>query len=156
VTGSGHDRITGSAVANRLSGGEGEDLIRGGAGADTLRAGGGADTLVGETGADRLVGGAGADRFVFGRVADTPPAARDRIVDFERGVDLIDLSAIDASNRPGEQAFSFRGARWFGGEAGELRYAAGLLIGDLDGDRDADLMIRLSCVAWLTADDLVL
>ena len=55
--------------------------------------------LNGGAGADLLDGGAGADTFRFVSTADSPntPGGFDTIRAFERGVDKIDLSAIDAN-----------------------------------------------------------
>lgn len=64
-----------------------DDRIMGGAGADTLRGMGGDDFLHDGAGADLLFGGAGADVFVFAR-----DGAQDRVADFEKGIDRIDLS----------------------------------------------------------------
>lgn len=90
IGGSGNDILTGNSIANYLGGG---------VGADTLSGGSGNDTLAGGTGADRMTGGAGADVFVFSSPNDsTYPssgALRDVIVDFQTGVDRIDLSGIN-------------------------------------------------------------
>jgi Ca2+-binding RTX toxin-like protein len=156
ATGSGGDRIVGSRGANLLSAGAGDDQLGGGAGNDTLLGGDGRDTLEGDAGRDVLTGGGGADRFVFDFAAGSTRTVRDRITDFRRSLDKIDLSAIDAAPEPGDQAFRFRGSRSFTGEEGELRFAAGVLSGDLDGDRVADLAIQISGVGRLTAADLLL
>jgi Ca2+-binding RTX toxin-like protein len=71
-----------------VTGGAAGDLLFGSGAADVLRGGAGADILIDGAGADTLSGGAGADVFVL--VADGAP---DRIEDFERGVDRLDLSA---------------------------------------------------------------
>jgi Ca2+-binding RTX toxin-like protein len=55
------DTLTGSAVANILSGLGGNDILSGLGGADTLVGDSGDDTLRGGTGADRLDGGADTD-----------------------------------------------------------------------------------------------
>lgn len=52
----------------------------------------GADTLVGDTGDDILIDGADADLFIL--AADD---AHDTIMDFEVGIDRVDLSAWDRS-----------------------------------------------------------
>jgi Ca2+-binding RTX toxin-like protein len=75
-----HLTITGNGLNNILKGFSGNDIIDGKAGNDILHAG---------AGADRLTGGAGNDLFVFS-AAD----ARDIIVDFQIGNDLIDLSFL--------------------------------------------------------------
>lgn len=64
-------------------------IIRGGFGADQLTGGAGPDTISGGAGDDILTGAAGGDTFVFGTV-DT---GRDRIADFNRAEDVLDLSA---------------------------------------------------------------
>lgn len=56
----------------------------------TLRGGDGDDRLVAGTGLTRMWGGPGEDVFVF-----RPGGGRDRIMDFEPGIDRIDLSAYD-------------------------------------------------------------
>jgi Ca2+-binding RTX toxin-like protein len=80
--------LSGSSGADRISGGAEQSQIWGGDGDDTLNGGGGDDVLIGGAGRDRLSGGAGADLFV-GDVTE----GRDDILDFELGVDRIDLSA---------------------------------------------------------------
>jgi Ca2+-binding RTX toxin-like protein len=72
--------------AGRLTGGAGDDLLVAGPN-DTLVGGAGNDILVAASGA-QLSGGAGADRFVMEETA-----AATRILDFTRGVDIIDMSS---------------------------------------------------------------
>lgn len=72
--------------------------IRGSAGNDRLEGMAGNDRLIGGEGGDILVGGIGADRFVFERNDDSPVSNRDVILDFEAGVDLIDVSALGISS----------------------------------------------------------
>jgi serralysin len=143
------DRFTGTARANRLDGRDGDDTLSGGEGADVL---------IGGAGADDLRGGGGADRFVFGATSHSAPTTRDRILDFTRGQDKIDLRAIDADTdgTPGDQAFAFIGARAFGGVDSQLRFAGGVLSGDVNGDRIADFAVSLTGVVTLGAADLLL
>jgi hypothetical protein len=75
------------AAGGVATGGALEDRILGSATADTLRGMAGDDFLHDGAGADLLYGGAGADVFVFAR-----DGAQDRIADFEKGIDRIDLS----------------------------------------------------------------
>ena len=72
---------------NTVTGAERNDLLDGGAGNDILLGRGGADILMDGRGEDRLWGGSGADTFVL--AAD---GTADRILDFERGKDRLDLS----------------------------------------------------------------
>jgi Ca2+-binding RTX toxin-like protein len=82
-----------------LIGGDGNDVIDGAGGKDTLSGGDGADRLTGGVGADTLIGGDGPDVFVFsfgspGPTIDTGigPGARDLVLDFHPGEDLLDFS----------------------------------------------------------------
>jgi serralysin len=143
-----NDLLVGDASANRLVGGGGND---------TLMGGGGNDVLIGRAGADRLIGGAGSDVFVFERTSDSLSNARDRIEDFTRGVDKIDLRPIDADTKlAGDQAFTFIGAKAFTGKAGELNFAKGILSGDTNGDGIADFQIEVLNVSALSASDFYL
>jgi Ca2+-binding RTX toxin-like protein len=81
--------IIGASSANNLSGTSAHDLIMGGDGNDTISGGSGDDILVDGTGVDRLTGGNGADTFVL--VAD---GQNDYILDFDAGVDRLDLSGF--------------------------------------------------------------
>lgn len=72
-----------------LTGGSGADILMGGAGTDTLQAGAGADVLIDGAGQDSLWGGAGADVFVF-----QPDGQDDWVMDYQPGIDRLDLSAL--------------------------------------------------------------
>jgi len=157
--GAGNDRLIGGPGNDRLEGGSGNDRMEGGAGRDTLLGGTGNDTLIGATARDILNGGAGRDTFVFRAIADSRPGAgnRDVIQDFTRGQDRIDLSAIDANaGRGGDQAFKFVGGAAFSKAAGELRYAGGIVRGDVNGDGRADFEIEIANMARLSAGDFIL
>lgn len=69
---------------------------------------GGNDTLSGGGGRDTLAGGMGADTSLYNHARDTLSSQRDAIVDFQAGVDILDLSDLDANNNPsdGNQAFT--------------------------------------------------
>ncbi|MFP9230684.1 serralysin family metalloprotease [Pectobacterium cacticida] len=85
IGGSGNDIIIGNEANNILQGGAGDDVIYGGGGADTL------------------TGGAGRDIFVYASVSDSSyTSGYDTITDFERGIDKIDLSAL---NQTGDLQF---------------------------------------------------
>jgi Ca2+-binding RTX toxin-like protein len=170
--GSGHaDTLTGDAQANRLGGGTGRDVMTGGAGNDTLlgqggadsMAGGqGADTLQGGNGADTLVGGAGNDRFQYLSTNESSSTARDRIADFVKGQDRIDLSAIDANAGGGtsNDTFVFVAGGPFVA-AGQVRFlqVAGTTEVWLNTDADvatAEAVIVLSGLFTLAGADFVL
>jgi Ca2+-binding RTX toxin-like protein len=126
--------------------------LLGGAGNDTLKGGEGGDLLFAGGGRDRLAGGGGGDTFQFRATSDSAAGARDIILDFESGLDRIDLSRIDAdSHAAGDQAFRWIGAAAFAGagaaSAGELRAyerdGAWIVEGDVDGDGIADLVVEI-------------
>ncbi len=80
--------LVGGALNDTLIGGAGGDLLSGGAGQDSLSGGFGNDILMDGTGMDTLSGGAGADIFVL-----TRDGADDVILDYQLGVDRLDLTA---------------------------------------------------------------
>lgn len=145
---SGSDLLLGGDNDDVLSGAAGRDRLVGGDGDDVLSGAGGKDRLVGGGGADLLTGGNDKDIFVFKAVSDSGPDTPDTITDFVRLQDKIDVSAIDAVEGGGNDAFTWISDKAFGGHAGELRYestASGLTIeGDVDGDGAADLSIAVS------------
>lgn len=87
------DLLSGSFGRDRLDGGEGMDRLSGGDDNDRLFGGDGDDTLTGGGGNDVLRGDAGADTFSFMYATESylQGGGRDRIVDFEAGVDRIDF-----------------------------------------------------------------
>jgi Ca2+-binding RTX toxin-like protein len=155
LTGRGAISGTGNAASNVLTGNAAANALNGGAGADQMLGGLGNDRLIGGLSSDRLTGGGGADVFVFAAASESGRgAARDMILDFARGVDRIDLRAIDADGlHAGNQAFRFVGAKAFSGGLGELHLQNGLLAGDVNGDRVADFEIA---VGLLGVGDLLL
>jgi serralysin len=85
----------------------------------------------------------------------------DRIEDFERGRDVIDLARIDAdATRSGDQRAVFIGTDSFDGVAGELRYVSGwssrVAQLDRDGDARADFELVLDGAGGLGASDFLL
>ena len=85
----------------------------------------------------------------------------DEMMDFARGVDKIDLSAIDASTvAAGDQAFRMIGTKAFSKKAGELQvkaYGDGVVVaGDVNGDGVADFSVWVHGVSKLAASDFVL
>jgi Ca2+-binding RTX toxin-like protein len=145
--------LVGTRRSDTLTGGAAGDKLDGGAGNDNLNGGKGSDRFVGGAGADILTGGddQAEDVFVYQTVSDSSPRSKDTIADFRPGIDVIDLSAIDADTRssaPGDQAFTFIGSNAFTG-AGQLRFASGILSGDVNGDKAADFAIALTNVSSL-------
>lgn len=96
--GAGHDTLFGYGGTDSLNGGAGDDTLYGGGGADTVMGKAGDDVIVDvrQTGSDKspdsdiYFGGKGADTFIF----RTPHMGRDRIEDFEFGVDVLDLRLV--------------------------------------------------------------
>ncbi|WP_407929388.1 calcium-binding protein, partial [Jannaschia marina] len=88
----GDDTIAGNFGDDILGGGDDADRLFGGGGDDTIDGGEGADRIDGGFGDDRLTGGQGADVFLFGT-----SQGFDRITDFDRTEDLIDLGGHAAS-----------------------------------------------------------
>ena len=145
LTGSlGADNLKGGAAGEVLNGGGGKDWMYGGTGNDSLYGGDGNDTahggdgndqICGDGGADLLYGAAGADRFVFASATESTVTSYDRVMDFVRGTDKIDLSLIDADSTPaGNQAFSFAGAKPFFASAGDLYFKSALIGSVVEGD----------------------
>lgn len=156
--------VYGNRAANDIDGGDGDDVLlgrlsgdtlQGGLGADTLKGGGGADELIGGAGADSMDGGRGRDTYTYLEVTDSTGAARDHILDFERGRDLIDLTELVA----GEVTWLGKGKFTATGSA-EARYAAKAgyvdLRIDVDGDGGSDMVIIVEDVAALAAGDFIL
>jgi len=90
-------RGTTGAVISALAGLGGDDWLYGGSSTDLLYGGTGNDLLDGGLGADRLNGGAGRDVLRGGAQGDvfvfTPGAGTDTIVDFQAGLDRIEIRA---------------------------------------------------------------
>jgi uncharacterized delta-60 repeat protein len=158
-SGIGDGRLKGSSNGDFIFGLEGNDVLNGNAGKDLLDGGAGADTLIGGLGSDKMVGGANADVFVFNAIAEsTIDSFRDVIVDFVKGVDKINLAAIDAINKwtsPLDNAFTFIGSNPFSG-IGQVRFANGILAGSNDGDLQAEFQIALTGITSLSASDIIL
>ncbi|HEX2554682.1 MAG TPA: hypothetical protein VHL98_13350 [Microvirga sp.] len=114
---------------------------------------------MGRLGRDDLSGGAGADVFRFTAPEAGFGSGRDEILDFASGEDRIGLRRIDADEDDrGNQGFTWvdRGdlGASFTGEAGQIRFARGVLQGDGDGDGRADFEIRIH--GSLAAGDVML
>ena len=156
---------TGNDAPGTLVGNAGNNTLTGRGGNDQINGNDGDDVLIGNTGRDTLVGGAGADTFIYSSISEsrTGAAERDVINGFDRGADLIDLSAMDANlGAAGDAAFSFIGTTGFSGTAGELRLQglggpnAVLVEGDLRGDGVADFQIFVNLTTVLGAEYFIL
>jgi hypothetical protein len=159
--------VQGGAGADRIAGGAKGDSLIGNAGADELYGLGGNDVLLGGAGADLLRGGNGNDVFRYLAASDSgiDAGTSDSIVDFQRRTDKIDLSAIDADDEAGDQAFLFIGTDTFSAAGtGEVRSTfdqnanAWRVEGDINGDGTADFAIMVTTVGPqpLTANDFLL
>lgn len=103
--GGGDDILTGDEGDDTIHGDGGNDILIGGSGVDHLYGGSGNDELQSGGGADFLEGGAGADIFRYQHTAESSTKANldgvlhgvDTILDFESGIDKIQLSDIDAN-----------------------------------------------------------
>lgn len=157
IGGSASDVIKGNAASNTLFGRAGHDQLYGRDGNDLLKGESGNDKLFGNGGRDVLYGGAGADTFVFQHLSDSIGSDRDVIRDFRSKVDHIDLRRIDANaDLIGNQAFNFIGQHAFDGRAGLLRFAGGIVAGDVNGDMIADIEISLTGISVLSRSDFYL
>ena len=117
-------------------------------------------------GNDLMRGDLGIDVFVFSSVghAGKTNATADRIPDFTRTADLIDLSASDArqTSTTANDAFAFIGTAVFSNVAGQLRYLIDVpttttyVQMDVNGDSVADSIIRLTGQIALQAGDFIL
>ncbi|WP_207102340.1 calcium-binding protein [Paracoccus shandongensis] len=148
--GLGNDLLQGGAGNDRLLGEGGNDALGGGDGRDILSGGAGRDTLVGGAGADLLAGGAQADVFRFIFATDSTARLADVIQDFQAGVDDLDLRSLKL-RFIGKAAFSDdHQVRWHH-VGNETRVLA-----DLNGDGQADFVLRLSGHIALDRDDFLL
>ncbi|MGV3573128.1 MAG: M10 family metallopeptidase C-terminal domain-containing protein [Ramlibacter sp.] len=152
LTGSSAINGTGNKLANVITGNGGKNGLKGEAGNDTLQGGGGADSLT---------GGSGSDRFAYTAVSESTSKALDRITDFTRGSDKIDLSHLDGNaGKSGHQDFSFIGSRAFSANAtGQLRFAVEsgkvMLYGSTDADASAEFAVQVAGATLLSGSDFV-
>ena len=170
--GAGNDEIFGNDGQDVIYGGSGNDTLHGQAGYDTVYGGSGDDVLFGNAMGDTLVGGLGADTISTGTGADAVVyqavnEGGDTITDFARGLDHIDLSAIDATGgTSGDHAFVWGGTSattngvWYQYDAGALNpdgsHGATTVFADVNGDLTADFQIELVGNLALSASDFVL
>ncbi|MDE4060655.1 MAG: calcium-binding protein [Pseudophaeobacter sp. bin_em_oilr2.035] len=103
----GGDDLNGGSGNDMLKGHRGDDMLNGGAGRDMLKGHSGDDVLTGGNGRDVLTGGAGWDEFVYTDMRE----GRDRITDFEDGIDLISLNTLGMDFADLSISDAARGAR---------------------------------------------
>ncbi|CAI0852622.1 Serralysin precursor [Serratia quinivorans] len=112
----GNVSIAVGAVIENAIGGSGNDVIVGNDAANIIHGGAGNDVIYGGGGQDQLFGGSGKDIFVFSAVSDSSFKSPDKILDFETGIDKIDLSFFNHGDN-GAGFIHFVDA--FSGQAGE-------------------------------------
>ncbi|MGB1416911.1 MAG: FKBP-type peptidyl-prolyl cis-trans isomerase [Synechococcus sp.] len=129
---------------------DGADSIQGGKQADLLIGLKGKDQLTGGRGADVLLGGKSKDTFQYLSVKESPAVEgkSDHLLDFGRR-DKIDLQEL------GDE-LQFIGRDPFSGTAGDLRFSAGRLELDQDGDGSADFALLMPGTKTLKATNLIL
>ena len=158
----GRDDLFGSTGNDTLRGLGGNDRLFGDAGDDVLEGGGGSDQLFGGADQDQMSGGGSADTFVFRSIKDSgrTRSAADVILDFTDGVDLIDVSAIDANlATAGNGTFVDTGGAAFTAEGQMLvEHANGntFISFNVKGADTADMVIKLIGLHNITAADVIL
>jgi Ca2+-binding RTX toxin-like protein len=118
-----NNTLTGNALGNEIRGFDGND------------------TIIGGGATDFLYGGAGADTFVYQAASDAAPPSLDAIMDFQIGVDHIDLTAV----RTGANDtffFTTNGGNTF-------------LHVDLGGNGSDDLLINIYQTTGVTNPDII-
>ena len=150
--------LTGVAGFDKLFGLKGNDILIGGNGNDRLKGGWGDDSLTGGSGADQLRGDFGRDTFTFLAVSDSATGAEDKILDFQRGIDTIDVSAIDAVAGDTDDGFTLDIDGVFA--VGEIRQSVDgktvILEFNTEGDETAEMTIEVSGKGALSIDDFVM
>jgi serralysin len=151
----GSDLLYGDEGADTLDGGDGNDVLEGGADNAVLRGRAGEDELAGGLGLDFLTGGADADAFVFRTTAHAGiGATRDQILDFEQGLDLINVVSMSAG------VFSFIGTDPFTAinqiRVIETATGSSIVQFNTDADLTAEAELRVGGVTGLTMDDFAL
>ncbi|MGO2368174.1 serralysin family metalloprotease [Serratia grimesii] len=146
------------AIIENAIGGSGNDVIVGNNAANILHGGAGNDVIYGGGGQDQLYGGSGNDIFVFAAVSDSPFASPDKIVDFETGIDKIDLSFF---NHGAKGADFIHFVDDFSGQAGEalLTYNSQSNLSELalniNGHASPDFLVQIVGQANTATDFIV-
>ena len=145
----GAETLTGGHGGDLIAGGAGNDTLNGRVGSDTLRVGKLDDRLSGPNGADHLHGGAGVDRMWSDVDRDTLEggAGTDHLPGNEILAGLQDFVPVTggfAANRPGELRVS------------AIDATRCLLLGNPDGNAQAEFFVPVRSAATLMAADLIL
>ncbi|WP_146038726.1 PA14 domain-containing protein [Paracoccus sp. SY] len=147
--GNGVDTINGGAGSDLIFGGNGNDYLVGGAGTNILNGGNGDDVLVAGQGGDQLIGGNGKDLYLFTKESLGRGLTSTNLIADSR--DTIDLTQLGLYRAEGNA---------FSGKAGELLVSHNgsvtTLLGDVDGDANADIQINVIGATGAVADMLVL
>jgi serralysin len=126
---------------------------------ENAKGGNGDDTLIANLVANQLTGGANVDTFKWMSTGDAGTGVlADTVLDFVRGSDKIDFSALDAlPGTAGQQDFTFVGTAAFSNVAGQVRYdvtgGSAHIFADADGNGTADMEIILTSITTLAASD---
>jgi Ca2+-binding RTX toxin-like protein len=145
-----------------LDGRKGNDQLLGGQGSDNISGGEGFDLIVGGAGSDFLIGGTERDVFAFNVASETGLGwgNRDTIMDFGvNGVrDRIDLSGIDATSAPGNQAFTLVSGGFTDVAQVAVFHEGGntYIRGNTNADLTPDFEIELIGTHQLTSFDFIL
>ncbi|MGQ8775258.1 serralysin family metalloprotease [Serratia sp. NA_112.1] len=147
----------GTVIENAV-GGSGNDVIVGNDAANIIHGGAGNDVIYGGGGQDQLFGGTGKDIFVFSAVSDSSFKSPDKIMDFETGIDKIDLSFFNHGDK-GADFIHFVDA--FSGQAGEalLTYDSQSNLSELalniNGQATPDFLVNIVGQANTATDFIV-
>jgi serralysin len=153
------ENATGGTGIDLLRGNDSANLLNGEAGADRLFGLDGDDTLQGGAGSDSLSGGLGADTFAFLLLSDSLVGKdRDAILEFLRGTDRIDVSAIDAITGGADDAFVLDTDGIL--SVGEIRQSVVgsklILQFNTEGDDTPEMSLEVNGTVKLVAGDFVL
>lgn len=146
------------AIIENAIGGSGNDVIVGNNAANIIHGGAGNDVIYGGGGQDQLYGGSGNDIFVFSAVSDSLFKSPDKIMDFETGIDKIDLSFFNHGDK-GAGFIHF--VDDFSGQAGEalLTYNSQSNLSELalniNGQAAPDFLVQIVGQANTATDFIV-
>ena len=142
-TAQGFEGVLGSQFDDTIVGDAGANHLHGAGGNDVLNGGDGADILVGGQGVDELYGGGGADTFLFDYAADSDSrVGGDVIMDFQDGLDLLDLSGLGLGGSQNAAIIVQGGSTW--------------LKLDLDADGVDDFAVEIRGVtSGFDVDDII-